>query len=110
MFLQNPKDEQVGKNKNLLSFGFVNESNSWTEMTKQINDTDDELSWITWGKSDELVACKSSVNARLCCSRTVLNSSLIAIGERRFMAAKRWPITEIAEAFENIHFETKSSK
>lgn len=72
------------------------------------NDIDDELSSITCGKSDELVACRSSVNARLCCSRTVLNSSLIASGERRFMAAKCWPITETTEAFENIHFKTNS--
>lgn len=59
---------------------------------------------ITWAKSDELVACRSSVNARLCCSRTVLNSSLIAIGERRFMAAKRWPITETKEIFMLLYY------
>lgn len=59
---------------------------------------------ITWAKSDELVACRSSVNARLCCSRTVLNSSLIANGERRFMAAKRWPITETKEIFMLLYY------
>ena len=33
------------------------------------------------------------MKARLCWSLTVLNSSLTANGERRFMVAKRWPMT-----------------
>lgn len=51
------------------------------------------ISSFTCGYTEELAACSSSEKARLCWNLTVLNSSLMAKGDNRFMAAKRWPIT-----------------
>lgn len=50
----------------------------------------------TCWKREVLAARSSSAKAPLCWSLTVLNSSLTASGESRFIAAKRCPITEWA--------------
>lgn len=64
---------------------------------------------LTCGYSEELAACSSSVKALLCWSLMVLNSSLTARGERRFIAAKRWPIAIKRDKNSNSNYLKKTS-